>query len=91
MILNQLGISGEHTKGIIYEDSDEGITLKYDPNTQFITFWNDEIKYDQMDCSFFADWSSVVKELQLEYGINLFDGVHYLGKKVTKSSSLLQL
>lgn len=48
MILNQLEIYGEHTKGIIYEDSDEGITLKYDPNTQFITFWDDEIKYDQM-------------------------------------------
>ena len=89
MILNQLGISGEHTKGIIYEDSDEGITLKYDPNTQFITFWDDEIKYDQMDCSFFADWSSVVKELQSEYGINLFNRVHHLGKEVTKSRSLL--
>ena len=38
MILNQLGISGEHTKGIIYEDSDEGITLKYAPNTQFISW-----------------------------------------------------
>lgn len=73
MIQNQLGISGEPTKGIIYEDSDDGITLKYDPNTQFITFWDDEIKYDQMDCSFFSDWSSVVKELQSEYGINLFD------------------
>lgn len=91
MILNQLGISGEHTKGIIYEDSDEGITLKYYPNTQFITFWDDEIKYDQMDCSFFSNWSSVVKELQSEYGINLFYRIHYLGKKVTQSSSLLQL
>ena len=43
MIQNQMGISGEPTKGIIYEDSDDGITLKYDPNTQFITFWDDEI------------------------------------------------
>lgn len=91
MIQNQLGISGEPTKGIIYEDSDEGITLKYDPNTQFITFWDDEIKYDQMDCSFFSDWSSVVKELQSEYGINLFDRVHHLGKEVSKGCSLLQL
>jgi len=91
MIQNQMGISGEPTKGIIYEDSDDGITLKYDPNTQFITFWDDEIKYDQMDCSFFSDWSSVVKELQSEYGINLFYRVHHLGKKVTKSSSFLQL
>ena len=47
MIQNQLGISGEPTKGIIYEDSEEGITLKYDPNTQFITFWDDEIKYNR--------------------------------------------
>ena len=47
MIQNQLGISGEPSKGIIYEDSDEGITLKYDPNTQFITFWKDGVKYDQ--------------------------------------------
>ena len=73
MIQNQLGISGEPTKGIIYEDSDEGITLKYDPNTQFVTFWEGNIKYDQLDCSFFSDWSSVVKELQSEYGIDLFD------------------
>ena len=65
------GIYGEPTKGIIYEDSDEGITLKYDPNTQYITFWNDGVKYEQMDCSFFSDWSSVVKELQTEYGIKL--------------------
>ena len=36
MIQNQLGISGEPTEGIIYEDSEEGITLRYDPNTQFI-------------------------------------------------------
>ena len=73
MIQNQLGISGEPTKGIIYEDSDEGIALKYDPNTQFVTFWEGNIKYDQLDCSFFSDWSSVVKELQSEYGIDLFD------------------
>ena len=89
MILNQLGISGEHTKGIIYEDSDEGITLKYDPNTQFITFWDDEIKYDQMDCSFFSNWSSVVKELQSEYGINLFYGVYYMGEEKRESGTLL--
>ena len=89
MILNQLGISGEHTKGIIYKDSDEGITLKYDPNTQFITFWDDEIKYDQMYCSFFSNWSSVVKELQSEYGINLFYGVHYLGEKEGEGATLL--
>lgn len=89
MILNQLGISGEHTKGIIYEDSDEGIILKYDPNTQFITFWDDEIKYDQMDCSFFSNWSSVVKELQFEYGINLFDRVHHLGEEKRESGTLL--
>lgn len=79
MILNQFEISGEHSKGIIYEDSDEGITLKYAPNTQFITFWDDEIKYNQMDCSFFSDWSSVVEELQSEYSVDLFNGVHYLG------------
>lgn len=91
MILNQLGISGEHTKGIIYEDSDEGITLKYDPNTQFITFWDDEIKYDQMDCSFFSNCSSVVKELQSEYGINLFYGVYYLDEKEREGATLLQL
>ena len=89
MILNQLGISGEHTKGIIYEDSDEGITLKYDPNTQFTTFWDDEIKYDQMDCSFFSNCSSVVKELQSEYGINLFDRVHHLGEKEGEGATLL--
>ena len=91
MIQNQLGISGEPTKGIIYEDSDEGITLKYDPNTQFVTFWEGDIKYDQLDCSFFSDWSSVVKELQSEYGIYLFDRVHHLGKEVSKGCSLLQL
>jgi hypothetical protein len=73
MIQNQLGISSEPTKGIIYEDSDEEITLKYDPNTQFVTFWEGDIKYDQLDCSFFSDWSSVVEELQSEYGIDLFD------------------
>lgn len=73
MIQNQLGISSEPTKGIIYEDSDEEITLKYDPNTQFVTFWGGDIKYDQLDCSFFSDWSSVVEELQSEYGIDLFD------------------
>lgn len=89
MIQNQLGISAEPTKGIIYEDSDEGITLKYDPNTQFVTFWEGDIKYDQLDCLFFSDWSSVVEELQSEYGIDLFDRVHHLGKKVSKSSSLL--
>lgn len=89
MIQNQLGISGEPTKGIIYEDSDEGITLKYDPNTQFVTFWEGDIKYDQLDCSFFSDWSSVVEELQSEYGIDLLNRVHHLGKKVSKSSSLL--
>jgi hypothetical protein len=81
----------KHIKGIIYEDSDEGITLKYDPNTQFITFWDDEIKYDQMDCSFFSNWSSVVKELQSEYGINLFYGVHHLGEKEGEGATLLQL
>lgn len=70
---NCLGIPGEPTKGIIYKDSEEEITLKYDPNTQFITFWEDHIKYGQMDCSFFPDWSSVAKELQSEYGINIFD------------------
>lgn len=73
MIQNQLGISSEPTKGIIYEDSDEEITLKYDPNTQFVTFWEGDIKYDQLDCSFFSEWSSVVEELQSEYGIDLFD------------------
>jgi hypothetical protein len=71
MTNNKNGIFGEPKKGIIYEDSDEGITLKYDPNTQYITFWNDGVKYEQMDCSFFSDWSSVVKELQTEYGIKL--------------------
>lgn len=91
MIQNQLGISGEPTKGIIYEDSDEGITLKYDPNTQFVTFWEGDIKYDQLDCSFFSDWSSVVEELQSEYGIYLFDRVHHLGMEVSKGCSLLQL
>ena len=89
MIQNQFGISDEPSKGIIYEDSEEGITLKYDPNTQFITFWEDDTKYDLMDCSFFSDWDSVLKELHSGYGINLSDRVHYLGKKVTKSSSLL--
>ena len=91
MIQNQLGISSEPTKGIIYEDSDEGITLKYNPNTQFVTFWEGDIKYDQLDCSFFSDWSSVVKELQSEYSIYLFDRVHHLGKEVSKGCSLLQL
>ena len=57
----------------VYEDSNEKISLKYDPNTQFITFWGDGIKYDQMDCSFFSDWDSVLKELYSEYGINLLD------------------
>lgn len=70
---NQLGISGEPSKGIIYENSNEEISLIYDPNTQFITFWGDGIKYDQMDCSFFSDWDSVLKELYSEYGINLLD------------------
>ena len=88
---NQLGISGEPSKGIIYEDSDEEITLRYDPNTQFISFWEDGVKYDQMDCSFFFDWDSVTKELHAEYGINLLHRVHYLGKEVAKGSSLLQL
>ena len=87
MIQNQLGISGEPSKGIIYEDSDEGITLKYDPNTQFITFWEDGIKYDQMDCSFFSDWDSVLKELYSEYGINLLNRVHHLGKEMREGSS----
>ena len=89
MIQNQLGISGEPTEGIIYEDSEEGITLRYDPNTQFITFWEEDVKYDQMDCSFFSDWDLVEKELYAEYGISLLDRVHYLGKKVAKSCSLL--
>lgn len=70
---NQLGISGEPSKGIIYEYSNEEISLEYDPNTQFITIWGDGIKYDQMDCSFFLDWDSVLKELYSEYGINLLD------------------
>ena len=35
---NQLGISGEPSKRIIYQDSNEEISLIYDPNTQFITF-----------------------------------------------------
>lgn len=73
MIQNQLGIPGEPTKGIFYEDSDEGITLRYDPNTQFITFWEDDVKYDQMDCSFFSDWDSVTKELYVEYGVNILN------------------
>ena len=91
MIQNQLGISGEPSKGIIYEDSNEEISLIYGPNSQFITFWGDGIKYDQMDCSFFSDWDSVEKELYAEYGISLLDRVHYLGKEVAKSCSLLQL
>ena len=69
---NCLGIPGEPSKGIIFEDSDEHIILKYDPNTQFVTFWEDDIKYDQLDCSFFSGWSSVEEELQSEYGIDLF-------------------
>lgn len=69
---NTLGIKGEPPKGIIFEDSEEGITLIYDPNTQFITFWEGDIKYDQLDCSFISDWSSVVKELHSEFGIDLF-------------------
>lgn len=91
MIQNHWGISGEPSKGIVYEDSEEGITLKYDPNTQFITFWEDDTKYDQMDCSFFSDWDSVLKELYSEYGINLLHRVHNMGKKITKGCSLLQL
>ena len=69
---NSLGIKGEPTKGIIFKDSEEGVMLFYDPNTQFIIFRDDEnIKYDQMDCSFFSDWYSVTKELESEYGIEL--------------------
>lgn len=69
---NILGIKGEPPQGIIFKDSEEGVVLIYDPNTQFITFRDDEnIKYDQMDCSFFSDWDSVTKELDSEYGIVL--------------------
>lgn len=69
---NSLGIKGEPPKGTIFKDSQEGIILIYDPNTQFLTFLDDEnIKYDQMDCSFFSDWDSVTKELESEYGIVL--------------------
>ena len=72
MARNILGIKGEPHKGIIFKDSEEGVVLIYDPNTQFITFRDDEnIKYDQMDCSFFSDWDSVTKELDSEYGIVL--------------------
>ena len=71
MTNNKIGIYGEPTKVIIYEDSDEGITLKYDPNTQYITFWNDGVKYEQMNCSSFSHWHTVLKVLQSEYGIKL--------------------
>ena len=68
-----LGIKGEPPKGKIFEDSEEDIALIYNPNTQFITFWEDGVKYDQMDCSFFSDWDSIARELYSEYGINIFD------------------
>ena len=39
---------------------------------RFITFWGDGIKYDQMDCSFFLDWDSVLKELYSAYVSQVF-------------------
>ena len=66
------GIQGEPSKGIIFQDQEEGIKLTYDPNWQIIRFWDDEdVLYDQLDCTFFKDWESVCRELKTEYGIVL--------------------
>lgn len=66
------GIKGEPTKGIIFQDQEEGIKLTYDPNWQVISFWDDEdVLYDQLDCANFKDWKKVCLELKTKYGIVL--------------------
>ena len=66
-----LGIPGEPSGDKIYENTEEGITLIYDQHTQIITFWEDGVKYDHLDCAYFNDWCSVTIELATEYGIKL--------------------
>ena len=66
------GIKGEPAKGIIFQDRKEGIKLTYDPNWQVISFLDDEdVLYDQIDCTNFKDWENVRRELKTEYGIVL--------------------
>lgn len=65
---SSLGIKGEPKKGVIARDKEEGTSLKYDPNTQTITFYEGKEKYDSLDCSHFKNWSEVEKELKEEYG-----------------------
>jgi hypothetical protein len=74
---NSLGIKGEPKKGVIAENKKEGLQLRYDPNTQIISFFekNPDGKgktlYDSMDCSMFKNWNDVKKELKEEYGWEL--------------------
>jgi len=68
-IKDNFGLQGEPPKGVIYEDLDEGIKLTYDPNDQMICFWEDDLKFEHLDCSYFSDWKSVKIELASEYGI----------------------
>ena len=50
----------------------KGIKLTYDPNWQVISFLDDEdVLYDQIDCTNFKDWENVRRELKTEYGIVL--------------------
>lgn len=74
---NGFGIKGEPKKGVIAENKEEGLQLRYDPNTQIISFFekNPDGKgktlYDSMDCSVFRNWDDVKKELKEEYGWEL--------------------
>jgi hypothetical protein len=70
--METFGIKGEPKKGIVSRNREEGTSVRYDPNTQTLT-WYDEngLQYDHFDCSPYETWEEVREEVLSETGWNV--------------------